>query len=121
SSTRAPCALSPSSHSLPSPSLSSSKPWRSFPIFPTIEAPPPHRSTTGGRRRTTPTSCTTPIFIFFLGEELPPTSSSSTSSSPSSLKQGGRPRATPSLPRRLEALAGILLDAGECFSSPIHP
>ena len=58
-------------HSLPSPSLSSSKPWRSSPIFPTIEAPPPRRSTAGGRRRTTPTSCTTPIFIFFLGEELP--------------------------------------------------
>ena len=59
-------------HPIHSPHLlSSSKPWRSSPIFPTIEAPPPRRSTTGGRRRTTPTSCTTPIFIFFLGEELP--------------------------------------------------
>ena len=36
-------------------------------------------------------------------------------------KQGGRPRATPSLPRRLEALTSDPLDAGECFPSPIHP
>ena len=46
--------------------------------------------------------------------------SSSTPSPPSSPKQRRRPRATPRLPRRLEALAGILLDAGECFPSPIH-
>ena len=77
--TRQPNPLTPGSllpafslpPSLPSLSLSNSKPWRSSPIFPTIEAPPPRRSTTGGHRRTTPTSCTTPIFIFFLGEELP--------------------------------------------------
>ena len=58
-------------HSLPSPSLSSSKPWRSSPIFPTIEAPPPRRSTTGGRRRTTPTNCTTPISSSSLGRSFP--------------------------------------------------
>ena len=58
-------------HSLPSPSLSSSKPWRSSPIFPTIEAPPPRRSTTGGRRRTTPTNCTTPISSSSFGGSFP--------------------------------------------------
>lgn len=107
--------------STPLLSLSLAKPWRSSPSSTlTIEAPP-RRSTTGGHRRTTPTSCTTPISSSSLGRSFPPTSSSSTPSPPSSPKQGRRPRATPSLPRRLEAIAGILLDAGECFSSPIHP
>ena len=106
---------------LPKHPRSLAKPWRSSPSSTlTIEAPP-RRSTTGGRRRTTPTSCTTPISSSSLGRSFPPTSSSSTPSPPSSPKQGRRPRATPSLPRQLEALAGILLDAGECFPSPIHP
>ena len=62
--------LSPS-HSPQNTSLSNSKPWRSSPIFPTIEAPPPRRSTTGGRRRTTPTNCTTPISSSSLGRSFP--------------------------------------------------
>ena len=62
-----------------------------------------------------------PDLLFFLGEELPQQASSSTSSPPSSFKQGRRPRASPSPPCRLGALAGILLDAGECTPSLIRP
>ena len=70
-STRAPRALSPSSHSLKllslSLSLSNPKPWRSFTLSSTIEASSPRRSIAGDRRRRT----TPPDLFFFLGEELP--------------------------------------------------
>ena len=105
-------------------SLSNPKPWRSFTLSSTIEASSLRRSLAGAspehRRRSTPTSYTTRSSLLPWGGAYP-TSSSSTPSPASSPKQGRQPRATPSLPRRLEALAGILLDAGECFPSPIHP
>ena len=103
-----PCSLS-LSPTLPKPlSLQPSHGGASLPPLPlkTYLAGAPPENDAGELHR--------PDLLFFLGEELPQQASSSSSSPSSSSKQGGRPRASPSLPRHLGALVGTLLIAGEC-------
>ena len=110
-----PSPLSPS-HS-PQTLLSLAKPWRSSPSSSlAIEALPRRRTP-----RNDADELHRPDLLFFLGEELPQRVLLLLHLLPQAPSKEDDPELPPSLPRRLEALTGILLDAGECFPSPIHP
>ena len=113
-----PSPLSPS-HS-PQTLLSLAKPWRSSPSSSLAIEALPRRSIAGEHQETMLTSYTAPISSSSLGRSFP-NKFFFYSISSLKLQARRRPRATPSLPRRLEALAGILLDAGECTPFPIRP